>query len=297
MPVIVRDIRVLRGLRIKAHGQSSMLAATSKYWTCLLVLALTLSGAAALVRDLTGRRDCATPVRMDLAVSNETLYEQVVQWARDKEVRDWSYAPWNASEDFIRQLDVSDADAAELQCSAVHYASSLTLPEAFVAFLVFWHMPVDISLSVDKQVCRTQRTVFESAVIRVPVLNEVHMTVRHELQSDWELDSSSHMYMYVPWYARLIEPQIGMSLDQSVREKLDAVMHSMCEPPDFPALLRLQRPNASFVRDVSHMPEASFPLQAYLVDTVMSADTPVRRRKKMTLRRTDPVVIDVGSTL
>ena len=82
-----------------------------------------------------------------------------------------------------------------------------------------------------------------------------------------------------------------------MREKLDAVMHSMCEPPDFPALLRLQRPNASFVRDVSHMPEASFPLQAYLVDTAMSADAPVRRRKKMTLRRTDPAVIDVGSTL
>jgi hypothetical protein len=32
-----------------------MLAATSKPWTCLFVLALTLSGAAALVRDLTGR--------------------------------------------------------------------------------------------------------------------------------------------------------------------------------------------------------------------------------------------------
>ena len=66
-----------------------MLAATSKPWTCLLVLALTLSGAAALVRDLTGRRECGTPVRMDRAVSNETLFDQVVQWARDKEVRDW----------------------------------------------------------------------------------------------------------------------------------------------------------------------------------------------------------------
>ncbi len=106
----------------------------------------------------------------------------------------------------------------------MHYASSLTLPEAFVAFLLFWHM-----------------TVFESAVIRVPVLNEVHMSARHELQSDWELDSSSHMYMYVPWYARLIEPQIGVALDKSVREKLDAVMLSMCDPPDFPALLRLTR--------------------------------------------------------
>jgi len=52
----------------------------------------------------------------------------------------------------------------------------------------------------------------------VPVLNEVHMSARHELQSDWELDSSSHMSMYVPWYARLIEPQIGIALDKSVRE-------------------------------------------------------------------------------
>ena len=70
-----------------------MRAATSKYSTCLLVLALAISGAAALVRDLSGRRECGTPVRMDRAVSNETLFAQVAQWARDKEVRDWSYAP------------------------------------------------------------------------------------------------------------------------------------------------------------------------------------------------------------
>ena len=273
-----------------------MRAATSKYRMCVLVLALTLSGAAALVRDLTGRRECGTPVRMDRAVSNETLHQQVVQWARDKEVRDWSYAPWNASEDFIRRLGVSDADAAALECAAVRYASSLTLPEAFVAFLLFWHMPVDISLSVEKQVCRTERTVFESAVIRVPVLNDVHMSARHELQSDWELDSSSHMDMYVPWYARLIEPQIGAALDQSVREKLDAVMQSMCEPPDFPALLRLQRPNASFVRDVGYMPEASFLPQAVVADAAASGDAVVRRRTRMTLRRTHPPVVAVGST-
>jgi hypothetical protein len=269
-----------------------MLAATSKPLTCLLVLALTLSGAAALVRDLTGRRECGTPVRMDRAVSNETLFAQVLQWAQDKEVREWRYAPWNASDDFIRLLDVSDADAADMECSAVHYASSVTLPEAFVAFLLFWHMPVDVPLSVDKQVCRTARTVFESAVIRVPVLNEVHMSARHELQSDWELDSSSHMYMYVPWYARLIEPQIGVALDKSVREKLDAVMLSMCDPPDFPALLRLQRPNASFV---SYMPEASFLPQAVVADATLGADVP-RRRKKMTLRRTHPAPVDVDST-
>lgn len=275
-----------------------MLAATSKYWTRLLVLALTISGTAALVRDLTGRRECGTPVRMDRAVSNETLFDQVVHWARDKEVRDWRYAPWNASDEFIRELGVSDADAADMECSAVHYASSLTLPEAFVAFLLFWHMPVDVPLSVEKQVCRTARTVFESAVIRVPVLNEVHMSARHELQSDWELDSSSHMYMYVPWYARLIEPQIGMSLDQSVREKLDAVMQSMCDPPDFPALLRLQRPNASFVRAVSEASyDESFLPQAVVADASLGADVaPVRRRKKMTLRRTHPAAVDVGST-
>jgi hypothetical protein len=181
--------------------------------------------------------------------------------------------------------------------------SSLTLPEAFVAFLLFWHMPVDISLSVDKQVCRTEKTVFESAVIRVPVLNEVHMSARHELQSDWELDSSSHMSMYVPWYARLIEPQIGMALDKSVREKLDAVMQSMCDAPDFPALLRLQRPNASFVRAASEASEAldvfgaSFLPQAVVADASLAADVPpVRRRTKMTLRRTHPAAVEVSST-
>jgi len=278
-----------------------MRAATSKYWIWLLVLALTLSGATALVRDLSGRRECGTPVRMDRAVSNETLFAQVVQWAGDKEVREWSYAPWNASVEFVDLLGVPDADAADMKCVAVHYASSVSLPEAFVAFLAFWHMPLDVALSVDKQVCSSARTVFESAVIRVPVLNDVHMSARHELQSEWELDSVSHMSMYVPWYARLIEPNIGAALDKSVREKLDAVMLSMCDPLAFPALLRLQRPNASFVRAASEVFEPSFLPQAVVADASLAADVAsVRRRTKtrtkMTLRRTHPAPVDVDST-
>ncbi len=95
-----------------------MLVVTWKHWTCLFVLALTIPGEVALVRDLTGRREYGTPVRLDRAVSNETLFDQVVQWAHDKEVRDWRYDPWNASEDFIRLLGVSDTDSVIMECSA-----------------------------------------------------------------------------------------------------------------------------------------------------------------------------------
>jgi hypothetical protein len=216
-----------------------MRAQVSAACACLLLA----SSASAMVRDTTALRDCPTPVLIDRAVSNATLYQQVYTWARGKEVRDWSYAPCNASAELLRLFDVSPADAPVLQCVAVHYSASLTLPEAFVSFLLFWRMPVDIPLSVDKQVCRTDSLVLESAVIRVPVLNEIHMSARHALLSDWDVDSASHMQMSVPWYARLIEPQIAEALDRAVREKLDAVMQSLCAPP---ALLRRQRPNASF---------------------------------------------------
>jgi hypothetical protein len=208
-------------------------------------------------------------VRIDRAVSNATLYQQVYTWARGNEVRDWNYEPWNASDEFVRQFAVPPEDAAAMQCVAVHYSASLTLPEAFVSFLLFWRMPVDVPLSVDKQVCRTERVILESAVIRVPVLNEISMSARHELLSDWDVDSASHMQMYVPWYARLIEPQIAEALDRAVREKLDAVMQSLCAAPEFPALLRLQRPNASFA---------------------------AQARRKFTLRRTEPRVSALSYT-
>jgi hypothetical protein len=236
---------------------------------CLL---LSLSPASALVRDIAARRDCATPVLIERAVSNATLYRQVYTWAHDKDVRDWSYEPWNASAEFLRLFNVPPDDAAGLECAAVHYAASIRLPQAFVSFMHFWHLAVDIPLTVDKQVCRSDRLVLESAVIREPVLDVIHMSTRHELMSAWDVDTASHMQMRLPWYARLLEPQIVEALDRSVGEKLDAVMASMCDAnpfpalPAFPALLRLQRPNASFAPPASAAPA----------------------RRKFSLRRTEP---------
>jgi len=265
--------------------------ASAAVCACLL---LALSPAAALVRDITARRDCPTPVLLERAVSNATLYRQVYTWAHDKDVRDWSYEPWNASGEFQRLFGLSPADAAGMECAAVHYAASIRLPEAFVAFMTFWRLSVDIPLVVDKQVCRSDRLVLESAVIREPVLDEIRMSTRHELISDWDVDTSSHMQMRLPWYARLLEPQIAEALDRSVGEKLDAVMASMCDSPAFPALLRLQRPNASFVRAASDY-EPSFLPQAVVADASAADVASVRRRMKtrtkMTLRRTHPASV------
>ena len=158
------------------------------------------------------------------------------------------------STEFLRFFDVSADDAGGLECAAVHYAASIRLPEAFVSFLRFWRLSVDIPLTVDKQVCHSDRLVLESAVIREPVLDEIRMTTRHELVSAWDVDSASHMQMRLPWYARLLEPQIAEALDRSVGEKLDTVMASLCDAPTFPAFPALLRPDASFAAPADAAP-------------------------------------------
>lgn len=258
-------------MRVCSSVHSSVRAGA--YCACLLLL--TLTHADAMARDTLTQRNCPTALTLDRAVSNATLYRQVYEWAHNKDVTDWSYEPWTASDEFVRAFELSAEDAAGMECAAVHYSTTVSLPEGFAAFMRFWNLNTDVALTVDKQVCRTEHAVLERAIVREPVLQEVHMSTRHEVVSAWDLRSSSHMDTNLPWYARLIETQIGDALDRSVSEKGDAVMHSLCAEPLFPALLRLKRPNATFVAQAFAAPA----------------------RRKFSLRRTEPRSVALSSEL
>ena len=204
---------------------------------CFLVLALT--PARAMVRNTLLERNCPTALLLDRAVSNATLYRQVYEWAHIKDVSDWSYEPWAVDDEFVRAFELSADAAAGMECATVHYKTTVSLPDGFAAFMRFWNLATDVPLTVDKQVCHAEHAILERAVVREPVVREIHMSTRHEVLSEWDVRSSSHMELDLPWYAQLLETQIGDALDVSVREKGDTVMHSLCAAPLFPALQRL----------------------------------------------------------
>jgi hypothetical protein len=233
---------------------------------CACFLVLSLTPARAMVRNTLAQRNCPTALLLDRAVSNATLYRQVYEWAHNKDVSDWRYEVSVADDAFVRAFELSADDVAGLECATVHYTTTVSLPDGFAAFMRFWNLATDVPLTVDKQVCRTEHAILERAVVHEPVVREIHMSTRHEVVSAWDVRSSSHMELDLPWYAQLLETQIGDALDRSVREKGDAVMHSLCAAPLFPALLRLHRPNASFVAQAVAAPA----------------------RRKFSLRRTEP---------
>ena len=237
-------------------------------WLVCACLLATLAPAHAMARDTLAQRNCPTALMLEGAVTNATLYRQVFEWAHSKDVAEWSYAQAPASAEFVRVFGMSVEEGAALECATVHYATTVRLPDLFAAFMQLWRLSTDVALTVDKEVCRSDHAILERAVVREPVLHEIHMLTRHEAISPWDLRSTSHMNTELPWYAQLIETQIGDELDKSVREKGDAVMHSVCAEPLFslPATLRLKRPNATLAALVSAAPQ----------------------RRKFSLRRTAP---------
>jgi hypothetical protein len=125
---------------------------------------------------------------------------------------------------------LSEADGAGLECAGIRYAAGIRIPEPFESLLVLWHMSVEIPLRVEKVVCRGKGVLYEDATIREPVLDEIRMTTKHELMTDFDMESTCKTTLFLPWYAQLLEAQVVSAMDRSVGEKFDAVVRSLCEP-------------------------------------------------------------------
>jgi hypothetical protein len=193
---------------------------------CLTLLA----SAGATEIDTRGMGQCAAAFDVGRALLNETLHEQVFYWANDHEVREWQWEKTTASPEALVRWDLSAAEGAGLECVAIRYAAGIRLPEPFESLLVVWHMAVEIPLRVEKVVCRGNRVLYEDAMIREPVLDQIRMVTKHKLVTDFDLESSAKTTLSLPWYAQVLEGQVSAALDRSVGEKFDAVVRSLCEP-------------------------------------------------------------------
>jgi hypothetical protein len=177
-----------------------------------------------------GAGHCARAFDVGRAISNETLHEQVYYWANNHEVRGWQWEKTTASAESLVRWGLSEADGAGLECAGIRYAAGIRIPEPFESLLVLWHMSVEIPLRVEKVVCRGKGVLYEDATIREPVLDEIRMTTKHELMTDFDMESTCKTTLFLPWYAQLLEAQVVSAMDRSVGEKFDAVVRSLCEP-------------------------------------------------------------------
>ena len=208
-----------------------------RYRSCLLetffvlcVLATRWTSAVATDVETRAVGTCARAFDLDRALSNETLHEQVYYWANNHDVRDWQWEKTTPSPALLVRWDVSAAGGAELQCVGIRYSAGIRIPQPFESLLVMWHMSVEIPLRVEKVVCRGKGVLYEDATIHEPVLNEIRMSTKHVLATEYDLESTAKTTLYLPWYAQMLESQVSDAMSHSVAEKFDAVVRSLCEP-------------------------------------------------------------------
>jgi hypothetical protein len=189
---------------------------------------------------------CVREFDVGRALLNETLHEQVYYWANNHDVRDWQWEKTTASPELLVRWDVSAAEAQNLECVGIRYAAGIRIPEPFESVLVMWHMAVEIPLRVEKVVCRGNHVMYEDAVIHEPVLDQIQMSTKHVLVTDFDMESQAKTTLSLPWYAAMLEGQVKAAMDRSVSEKFDAVVRSLCEPRRHELLgLRSKRRNLS----------------------------------------------------
>jgi hypothetical protein len=195
---------------------------------CVVMAALVPAGHSLLV-EYVSERECPTDLAVGRALSNATLYQQVYQWAHHQRVKGWSYGAAEPTEAFVARAGISPEDASKLVCVGVRYGATLELPEPLRSFVMLFQLPGDVALDVEKVVCQFGRLIFEDVLVRDAVVHETRIWTRTEATSSSALQSSSELQLQLPWYAMVLETQIAHALRESVAEKEDALLVSLCD--------------------------------------------------------------------
>jgi len=155
---------------------------------------------------------------VSLALRNSTLYEQVYEWMHEKDVEHWNYS-----------TAMKANGSREVPCATVAYESSIASPTFFAQMLRNLQMSMDFPVGVRKEVCVDGQTVVETATVSVPLMHELTMTSRFEVDKD-EVRSTLDAEYSVPWYVDFLVHDIDQHLRRNFKEKLDAVAQSLCAP-------------------------------------------------------------------
>jgi hypothetical protein len=153
-----------------------------------------------------------------LALRNSTLYEQVYVWMHERDVENWNYS---------RAVRVNGSAATE--CATVTYDTFVESPTFFAEMLRSLHMSMRFPIGVRKEVCVEGDSIAETATVTVPLIHELSMTSRYEVEAEavhsW-LDAQYH----VPWYIDFFVYDIEQHLRRNFENKLDSVAQSLCTP-------------------------------------------------------------------
>ena len=151
-----------------------------------------------------------------LALRNSTLYEQVYVWMHEKDVLNWNYS-----------TRVVVNGSRQTECATVSYDTYIESPTFFAQMMRNLLMSMHFAIGVRKEVCVDGQTVVETATVTVPLIHELTMTSRYEVEAD-RVNSSLAAHYDVPWYIDFFMYDIEQHLQLNFKLKLDSVAQSLC---------------------------------------------------------------------
>ena len=150
------------------------------------------------------------------ALHNDTLYQQVFTWMHKQDVQDWNYSTETRLE-----------GTAQVPCALVSYKTLVASPTFFARLLRNFHMSIQFPIAVQKQVCLHGPVLVETATVTAPLIHELTMTVRYDVQGD-RVESALDAHYSLPWYIDFLVDDVDEHLRSNFKEKVDAVVESLC---------------------------------------------------------------------
>jgi len=195
-----------------------------------------------------------------LALRNSTLYEQVYVWMHEKDVENWNYS-----------RAVRHNGSSEIECATVTYDTFIDSPTFFSQFLANFHMAFRFPIGVRKEVCVDGATVAETATVTVPLMHELAMSSRYEVEAETVRSSLDAEYS-VPWYINFLVYDIEEHLRLNFKLKLDSVAQSLCAPRAAEEMALLRSPAEKYSMQEIRREAALRPLK------MQRLKSPLRRR-------------------
>jgi hypothetical protein len=184
----------------------------------------------------------------------------VYVWMHEKNVENWNYS---------RAVKVNGSK--ETECATVTYDTFIDPPTFFAQMLWNFKMSMRFPIGVRKEVCVEGASVVETATVSVPVINEMSITSRYEVDAD-EVRSSLEVEYHVPWYIDFLMYDIEQHLRQNFKIKLDSVAQSLCAPLAQQQQALLRSPAEKFTMSEMRREAALRPLK------MQRLKSPLRRR-------------------
>jgi hypothetical protein len=183
---------------------------------------------------------------MRQALDNSTLYEQVFQWMHQRDVEHWNYS----TEDKYN-------GTTEMHCVLVSYNTLVASPTFFSRLLSNFHMSLEFPIRVYKEVCLSGHTLVESASISAPLIQEMTMRARYEVE-EGKLTTVIETHYNLPWYINFLVYDLSEHLKTNLKEKVDAVATSLCAQSS--TLTKLTSPLQRFSSQKLRRERATHPL-------------------------------------